>query len=110
MRKNVEYYSRAHARQLPTASLTLSALTNSVYQLSDVWQLANTMSAYCVAVHEKCERTEHMLAHCRALDTQFTTLKCCDFDRKQTELRMMNPGISKLQVLDQIEAEIQGVL
>jgi len=47
--------------QQPTASLTLSALTNSVYELAEVWQMANTMSHYCYELQQKeCEVEKEM--------------------------------------------------
>jgi len=58
MRRHVDSYARAHNYQQPTASLTLSALTNSVYELSEVWQMTNTMSHYCFQLHQKIEKDE----------------------------------------------------
>lgn len=47
MKRHVDSYACAHNNQTPTTSLALSAMTNSVYELADVWALTNTMSYYC---------------------------------------------------------------
>jgi len=85
MTKKIEHFKQAHLHQSLTSSLTLSTLTNSVYQMSDVWNMANSLSSYCLVLHNKIEEANMTNEKILRLRDQFEELKKNDFDAKLEE-------------------------
>jgi hypothetical protein len=58
-------------------------LTNSVYQLADIWVMTDTMAAYCMALHAKIDQVNQVNSAIRRLKSVHETLKQCDYSREQ---------------------------
>ena len=89
MVKSLEFYKQAHVRQNNLSSLTLGVLTNSVYQMSDVWNMANCVTHYCLSLHNKIRETRDTNRKIYKLSTYYEFLKQSDFDKKEAEFRDM---------------------
>ena len=82
MAKSLEFYKQAHVRQNNLSSLTLGVLTNSVYQMTDIWNMANCVTHYCLSLHDKIKDTRDTNKKIYKLAHQFDILKQSDFDKK----------------------------
>lgn len=96
-------------------------MTNSVYELCDVWQMANTLSSYSLSVHNKIDEYDLNIMRCRNMNKHFEALKRCDKDTVQEALEQKmknnnvhqhdgNDKITEKQLLEQMEVNITSVL
>ena len=113
MAKSLEFYKQAHVKQNNLSSLTLGVLTNSTYQMSDVWNMANCVTNYCLSLHNKIKETRDTNRKIYTLAHQFDILKQSDFDKKEEAFkgkRYYNDQERTLAINQQIDADINQVM
>ena len=111
--RHSEYYQQAHIGQTATASLALSALTNSVSEMTEVWSLANSLTFYCLSMHRFVEEVQ--LANKKIQETTrfHALLKGCDHDvrvKQVSETSINSQGDQRdILLINDIEADLRKI-
>ena len=97
------------------SSLALSALTNSVYSMCDIWNGLNTLSSYTYILQSKIQDTEYVNDKVRMLWQQFSLLQKTDFNKKVEAFQKRKKEYKTTKdwfdaVMKEINSEIKHVM
>ena len=61
----------------------MGVLTNSVYQMTDVWNMSNCVTRYCLTLHNKIKVARDTNMKIYKYAKYFNILKQCEFDKQE---------------------------